>query len=168
MKVLKKIYLIVLIALSLTGCDFIYKNNGTFGSSQSKEEAKKNGAEIVQYLPNKNTFKLIDSTVLLIDTAWTEMSFTYKNGERFYDSQFGYIFNVPFKKEVPNSFTFSFELLDKSNQEFTNGIGEDKCELRPKILKDTLKIILEQKNTEKGVGWISPIITDTIVFRKIR
>lgn len=167
MKLLKKIYLVVLVALFISGCDFIYKNNGTFGSSQTKEKAKKNGAEIVKYLPNKNTFELIDSTTLKIDTAWTEMSFTYKNGERVYDSRFGYIFNVPFQKEVPNSFTFSFELLDKSNQEFTNGIREDKCELRPKILKDTVKIILEQKNPQEEVGWISPIITDTILFRKI-
>jgi hypothetical protein len=168
MKLFKNISLVLLIILFISGCDFIYKNNGTFGSSHTKEDAINNGEEILQYLPNKNTFELIDSTTLQIDTAWTEMSFTYKNGERIYDFRFGYIFNVPFQKEVPNSFTFSFELLDKSNQEFTNGIGEDKCELRPKILKDTLKIILEQKNSEKEVGWISPIITDTIVFIKIK
>ena len=168
MKLPKYIPAILVIALSLSSCDFIYKNNGTFGSSQTKDEAVKNGAEIVQYMPNKNSFVLIDGTLLQVDTAWTEMSFIYNNGERVYDSRFGYIFNVPFQKEVPNSFTFSFELLDKSNQEFTNGIGENKCELRPKTLKDTLRIILKQKNPDKDIGWISPIITDTITFTKMK
>jgi len=167
-KIKKMKFNLPLILITLfTSCDFIYKNNGSAGSSETKEEAVKNGSEVFLYLPDKNKFELIEGTSLTIDTAWTEVSFFYKNGNRVYDSSWGYIFNVPYEKELPENFTFNFSLLDTTNQGFTNGLRRGKCELRPIKLKDEMAIILKQKNPKEGVGWKSPIITDTITFKQI-
>ena len=162
-----KVILIILVAVFFTACDFMYKNNGIFGHSSTKEEALENDSEVILYLPNKDTFNLLDGTELILDTSWTEVSFSYRNGNRVLDSAFGYHLSIPFKKEVPRIFTFNFELCDKSNQSFTNGIGEELCQLCPMKLYDEMLVILEQKNTDSTIGWIKPIITDTIIFRRL-
>ncbi len=148
-------------------CDFFYKDNGTFGRSNTKDEARKNGSEVFLYLPNKNEFQLLDGTTLTTDTAWTEVSFTYNKGQRVLDSSFGFIFSIPFKQFDPTKFTFNFTLFDTSNRVFTNGIGDDLCQLYPKKLKDEIKVILEQKDTDTSKGWTNPIVTDTITFKRL-
>ena len=105
---------------------------------------------------------------MTIDTAWTEVSFSYKNNNRVLDSTYGFHFSIPYKKTVPNSFTFTFSLLDTTNRMFTNGIEEDLCQLCPIYLKDEMKVLLEQKDTDTSKGWTNPIITDTITFRRIK
>jgi len=153
--------------LLLLGCD---NSDGLFGHSKSKGEAKANGSTILEYLPNKSTFKLLDGTEMKVDTAWTEISFTYKNGKRILDSSYGYHFSIPARNDSLQNFTFNFALLDKKNQMFTNaGPGEDGLsQLCPKVLFDDMKVILEQKNPDTSKGWMNPIITDTIIFTKIK
>jgi hypothetical protein len=151
----------------ISGCDFIYKDNGRFGNSESKEEALKNNSEVSTYLPDKYKFSLLDGTILQLDTAWTEISFSYKNGKRIYDSSNGFHFSIPFKKEVPESFTFSLSLADTTNRSFTNGGGEKLIQLCPTNLYDEMKVVLEQKDPDTSKGWTHRIITDTITFKRI-
>jgi len=165
-----KKYFLPLLFFSLTfliGCNLFHKNDGLFGHSETRQEALANGSPIVSYVPDKNRFQLVDGTTLTTDTAWTEVSFTYKNGERVLDSTYGFHFSIPFKKEDPKSFTFTFSLLDTTNRVFTNGIGEDLCQLCPLRLYDEMKVILEQKDTDTSKGWTNPIFTDTITYRRI-
>ena len=167
MNITKSILTLSIFLGVISGCDSIYKNNGTFGHSESKEEAIRNNSPVFQYLPNKDKFKLLDGTLLNLDTAWTEVSFSYKNNNRVLDSAYGFHFSIPFKKEIPESFTFDFSLADKSNQLFTNGNGEKLCQLCPTHLFSEMKVLLEQKDPDTSKGWIHPIITDTITFRRI-
>lgn len=159
-----RFYIVVLAFVILTGCN----NDGLFGHSKNKEEAKANGSTVKEYVPSKSDFLLLDGTKMQIDTAWTEISFTYKEGKRILDTIYGYYFSIPFKKEVAGSFTFSLSLVDTTNRMFTNGMGEDIVQLSPKHLYDKMKVLLEQKNPDTSFGWLKPIITDTIVFTKIR
>ena len=151
----------------LSSCD---NSDGLFGHSKSKEEARANGSAILEYLPNKSTFKLLDGTEMKIDTAWTEISYTYKNGNRILDSSYGFHFSIPVKNDSLENFTFTFNLLDKKNQMFTNpGPGkEGLCQLCPKNLYDNMKVVLEQKDRDTSKGWLNPIFTDTIIFSRIR
>ena len=151
----------------LTSCEFFHKDNGLFGHSKTRQEALKNGSPIYSYVPDKNIFQLLDGTILITATAWTEISFTYKNGERVLDSSYGFHFSIPFKKAAPNTFTFTFSLLDTTNQMFMNGISEDLCQLCPLNLSDQMKVILEQKDTDTSKGWTNPIVTDTITYRRL-
>jgi hypothetical protein len=150
-----------------SGCDFIYKNNGRMGHSETKVEALDNNSEVSIYLPDKNKFNLLDGTILELDTAWTEVSFWYKNNKRIYDTSHGFHFSIPFKKEIPESFTFSFSLADKTNEIFTNGSGEKLVQLCPKNLFYEMKVLLEQKDPDTAKGWTNSIITDTITFKRI-
>lgn len=138
-----------------------------FGHSKTKEEAKANGSQVLQYVGDKTNFELLDGTELQIDTAWTEENFTYKNGKRILDARDGYHFSIPFKQANPKKFTFTFSLLDTTNRMFTNGIGSDLCQLVPKMLMDEMHVLLEQKDPDTSKGWTNPIITDTITFRKV-
>jgi len=147
-----------------TGCN----DNGLFGHSKTKEEAKANGSAVIEFVPDKNNFLLLDGTKMHVDTAWTEVSFTYKDGKKIFDTAYGYNFTVPYKRQEYENFSFNLSLVDTTNQMFTNGMGKEACQIRPKYLYDTMKVILEQKNPDTAFGWLKPIITDTIVFTKIR
>lgn len=141
---------------------------GRFGHSETKEEAAANGSPVLRYVPNKYSFSLLDGTTILIDTAWTEVSFSYHNGKRVVDSSNGYHFSIPFIKKVPGSFTFTFSLSDEGNQVFTNGIGETLVQICPKTLYKEIKVLLEQKDPDTSKGWTNPIILDTITFRQLQ
>lgn len=145
-------------------------NDGLFGHSKTREEARANGSTVFEYEPDKKHFLLLDATVMEIGTAWTEMSFTYKNGKREIDTAYGYHFSVPSTNDNLKNFTFTFDLLDKANRVFTNaGPGEDGLtQLCPAHLYDTMRVLLEQKNPDTLLGWSKPIITDTIVFTRIK
>ncbi len=153
--------------LVICSCD---NRNGLFGHSNTKEEALANGSNVILYLPNKANFELLDGTKMLIDTAWTEISFTYYNDKKILDSSYGFNFSIPVRNNNLEKFSFTFGLLDTTNRLFTNpGPGEDGlCQLRPRTLYDKMEVILEQKNPDTSFGWIKPIITDTIVFTKIK
>ena len=158
-------YLLIFIsALTLSSCD---NSEGLFGHSKTKEEAKANGSTVIEYVPDKTVFNLLDGTQMQIDTAWTEISFTYHNGDKILDSNYGYHFGIPYKEQNEESFTFNFGLLDTTSRVFTNGIEKKICQLCPRILYDTMKVTLEQKNPDTSFGWIKPIITDTIIFTKL-
>lgn len=157
--------LIFFSCFAILGCD---GDNGLFGHSETKEEAKANGSTVLEYVPDRKNFNLLDGTKMQIDTAWTEISFTYHNGKRVLDSTYGFLFSIPFEKHAGDSFTFSFGLADTTNRVFTNGIGENLCQLCPKHLFDKMQVLLEQKDPDTTKGWTHPIITDTITFTKIK
>jgi hypothetical protein len=163
----KSFYILTLLLMffSFTGCD---NGNGLFGHSETEAEAKANGSVVIEYVPNKTNFNLLDGTKMQVDTAWTEMSFTYKDGKRIFDTTYGYNFAVPYKRQDPESFSFNFALADTTNRVFTNGREENACQLHPRVLYDKMEVLLEQKNPDTSLGWIKPIITDTIVFTKIK
>jgi hypothetical protein len=152
---------------TLASCD---NGNGLFGHSETKAEAKANGSTVVEYVPNKTNFILLDGTKMQVDTAWTEISFTYHNGKKIFDTTYGYHFSIPVNNNNLERFSFTFGLLDTSNRIFTNpGPGkEGLCQLCPRTLYDKMEVILEQKNPTAGVGWKQPIVTDTIIFIKIK
>jgi hypothetical protein len=164
---MKELYFFICMFLLLTSCNFYSKTNGLFGKSITKEEAIKNGSEVYQFIANKKEFNLLDGSKITIDTVWTEISFTYENNKRIYDSSYGFLFSIPFKKSVAETFTFNFCLLDTTNRMFTNGITENLCQLCPIKIKDEMKILLEQKDTDTSKGWMNPIVTDTIIFTRI-
>jgi hypothetical protein len=153
--------------ITLFGCD---NNDGLFGHSNSKQEALNKGSIVTEYLPDKTVFKLLDGTIMETDTAWTEESFTYKKGKRIIDNTYGYSFSIPVKNDSIENFTFTFSLLDTTNRMFTNpGPEQDGfCHLQPLKLYDEMKIVLKQKDTDMTKGWMHPIITDTITFKKLQ
>jgi hypothetical protein len=143
-------------------------NDGLFGHSETKEEAKANGSTVVEYVPDKRNFNLLDGTKMQIDTAWTEISFTYHNEKKNFDSAYGFHFGIPYTREGREKFSFIFNLFDTTNRVFTNGREKKICYLCPRHLYDTMKVILEQKNPDTSLGWTQPIVTDTITFKKLK
>ena len=161
-------YGLIIFSLFIVYCvyDFVTKisnkSNGLFSHSKSRENAIKNGFKIIDFKPSKDNLKLIDGREVIIKKVWSEVSWTYHNGKPKIADAYGYTLHLEFSGKN-DDFVFTFDLLDKTKQEFTNGIGDSICHLRPKRLYDFIDVVLEEKNPKKEIGWINGgIITDTI------
>ena len=157
-----------LLAIVLTGC-FDDKRRGLFGTSQENESSKNNGFYLAIYTPDKYSIKLLNNSTVIIDTAWAESMWAYdKNGNPQAAGDYGQNFVIPIVEQDFDNFLFTFDLLDKSNQSFTNGIEQTRCVLNPSVLKDTMEVIVEEKNPDRNLGWTKPIVTDTIKFIRVK
>jgi len=154
----------------LTNCINDNKKVGTYGSSANIDESRINKLFIVTYIPKKFSFKLIDNSFIKIDTAWAESKWIYdKNDQPIVpDSIVGFNFILPFTKQnfdTIKNFRFDFANLDILNGQ-GYGIEESKWKFNPQFLKDTIRILIQQRNPDMNIGWKHPIIKDTLIFIK--
>lgn len=119
--------------------------------------------EILKYLPSKRKFILLDSSWMKIDTTSIRIPYD-KNNQKIADSEIGYELQIPFRKQDENSFQFNLRAPDDANNA---GMGEKEKSFYFHELKDTYEILLEQKNPDTSFGWMKPIVTDTLIFKKI-
>nr|WP_321222908.1 hypothetical protein [uncultured Psychroserpens sp.] len=169
----KRIIKYVLILISLFAVYYIYdfvtkisnKNEGLFGHSKSRENAINNGFTVVDFKPSKDTLTLINGRKIVIKKVWSEVSWTYHNGKPQIADEYGHTLCLEFSGKQ-DDFVFTFSLLDKKNQQFTNGIGDSICHLKPKKLYDFIDTVLREKNPKKNVGWKNGLVTDTIRMTK--
>ena len=125
--------------------------------TQKKESEKENWTENVMYSPTPNTFKLLDSTKLIIFTAKTEIN--HDKNDSILNSQ--YNIEILFEKEKPEKFQFDLGIL---GEKYNGGLEDGRKLLHIDKLTDTIKVVLEQKNPNPDKGWTEPITTDTINF----
>lgn len=158
--------LVIIIYLVL---NFIFqvtnKTEGQFGHSKTKTEALKNDLYVVDYLPSKDTIVLLNGRKIAIEKVWAETMWSYHDRHPNKAENFGYNLQLEFQGDNED-FIFSLQLLDEDNHAFTNGMGQGKCVFNPKKLYDTISIIVEEKNPNRDVGWIEPIVTDTITLAR--
>jgi len=120
--------------------------------------------ETLKFLPNKQQFLLLDNSKMHIDTATIRVSFGRDNRRLNDIKSLGYDLNIPFTKQNRNSFQFDFRILGEQS---SGGIDDSFKELHLINLKDEYKILLEQKNPDTDLGWTKPIITDTLIFKRL-
>lgn len=114
------------------------------------------------YLPTQNNKTLLDNSTLKIDSAISDIDYYSDKNTVEKDLNFTIYFTSSYKENIP----FSFKALDSTN-EFGGSSSEIKYKkLYLKKLDDSIKIILEEVNFKKNIGWDNPKNTDTIVFVK--
>jgi len=128
------------------------------------KDPKKVRTEVLKYLPNKQYFVLLDNNKMQIDTSTINISYDKDNNQIKNKNSKGYKLHIPFKKQVKGSFQFEFKILGEKHGE---SIYEASKNFNFNDLKNEYKIILEQKNPNKALGWTQPIITDTLIFKRI-
>lgn len=164
-------FLVTLVLMSLlTSCNIDDKLVGTYGSSDNIGESRINKLFIVKFVPNKFSFKLIDSSVINIDTAWAESLWIYNENHKptVPDTIVGFNFILPFSKQNFSdirNFRFDFANLDTLNGQ-GYGLQESKWVFNPKVLKDTIRILIQLRNPDTTLGWTRPIISDTLIYIK--
>lgn len=121
-------------------------------------------AEDLKYLPTKQKFVLLDNSTLQIDTSTIRISFDKDNRRLNETKSFGYNLIIPFKKQFEGSFQFELKILGEENN---GGINEESKAFHLTELKDIYTILLEQKNPDTSFGWTKPIITDTLLFKRL-
>jgi len=126
---------------------------------------KQKKAEIIKFLPNKQEFILLDSSRMHIDTSSIRVSIG-KDGKRLNDTAWlGYDLHIPFTKQKQNSSQFDFRVAkdDKSA-----GIDDKFKDMFFAVLQNEYQVLMEQKNPDTSLGWRKPIVTDTLVFKRIK
>ena len=148
--------------------NLIYKatDKSFFGQSETKAGSIKNDFFVTDYIPSKDTITLLDGREIIIRQVWAETMWYYHDRHPEKAENYGYNLQVEFTGSN-DDFVFSFDLLDKNNQAFTNGMGHGKCILNPIQLYTSINIIVEEKNKQDTIGWMQPIITDTISLIRI-
>ena len=104
------------------------------------------------------------------DSAWTE--YKWVEHSNFIGSTLeksGYGFNIAFKIKSVTTASFIYDLQFISDS--IGGIGgynplTKQHEGFLYTFPDTLKVLVEEKNPTDTIGWIKPIITDTIIYIK--
>lgn len=130
-------------------------------TDKDPDEAK---TEVIKYLPNKQQFILLDSSKMQIDTCNINVSYD-KDGKRLNDTKSkGYNLYIPFTKQRAGDFQFELRIV---GEKYAGGITESAKSFHFAELEDEYKIVLEQKNPDTAYGWTKPIVTDTLVFRKV-
>lgn len=155
---LKKNYYILLCLLNLLIFSFV------FFSFYPKSYVDKNILSYNRYIfqPNKTELKLFDNSIVEIANACSS-----ENIYKISKTNSYFIFRIPIKKKGTDRMSYSFEILDISHNE---GFGEsENCkEISISKLDNIVKVVFEQKNPNPKIGWEKPIITDTIIFKKIK
>lgn len=128
-------------------------------ATKTDKDPREIRSELLSYSPVPNSFKLLDSTKLVIFTAKTQIS--YDKDSKILNTN--YPFEILFEKEKPENFQFELRL---PGNEYAGGIENGRKLIQLDRLTDTIKIVLEQKNPDPDKGWTAPIITDTIKFIK--
>ena len=152
-------YCILLLGINLFCYSFI------FFSFYPKSYVDRNIFNYTRYLyaPDKKELKLFDNSIVKIDIACSSEN-CYKN--KIKDSEFN--FRIPIKQIGTNRMLYSFELLDKSKQIGTSA-EDDNCKtISINNLESELKVLFIQRNPNQNLGWTIPLVTDTIVFKKIK
>lgn len=136
-----------------------------FISFYPKSHVSKNikNYERVLYLPNKFDLKLFDKSIVKIDTACSSKNF-YTDDSK----DFSYEFRIPIIQTGTDRMLFSFKLLDKSLQIGTSEEDDNCKSISISSLENEIVAILVQKNPNPNIGWEKEIITDTIIFKKVK
>jgi hypothetical protein len=163
----KNALLLSLIFILISCIDIDDKRFGTYGVSETKSQSRSKDLYQATYIPERFTFRLLDNSLIQIDTAWAELPWTYgKDAVPIVKKSSGYRIIIPIKKQEFEKFIFIFSLADSNNRHSTNGIEPDRCVVWPKTLKDTIAILLEEKSPDTLYGWRKSVITDTTKFVK--
>lgn len=131
-------------------------------ASAKKDEHVK--TERITYLSEKVKFSLVDSTNLIIDTAFIEIWYNSDN-ERIDYIKPKYRLQVPFHKNNPDNYTVAFSLLTGGS---SSGIHDNKQQLIVEDIKEEYYLILEQKNPDSTIGWEAPIYSDTFAIKRMK
>lgn len=166
MKTGKNIILILLFSITLIACGG-GGYHGHFDESPNISESKSHNYYRATYIPDKFVFYFPDKSIVKIDTAWAETMWGYdNNAQTSTNEQLGYNFQIPLKQFKLTKYDLS--LADTTNQRFGGSMGKGGFCLNPKILKDTIDILLKDVNPNPDSstsGWQATIF-DTIKFIK--
>ncbi len=169
---IKNIVVLFAIFILLPNCNLDNKRIGTFGESEDINSSKSNHLFKARYTPNRFKLQLLDSSIIIIDTAWSEAAWTYNDdGKPSIAEDSGYNVIIPIPKMNDDKFNFELIMADTTKSMFEGAVSgpvRKRSIIYPKILQDTLTVLLEQMNTDTAYGWTRPLITDTIKFTKIK
>lgn len=137
-------------------------------TSKNIKTSKQSELYIGNYKTSFDTIRLKNyNEKIIITNVWVEKSWfinTDNCSSPKLEKTDGYNIVLEFKKTNKD---FIFNLKPITNDRFgkySNGINENKKEMRFEKLPSKLKIIVEERNPTKGVGWTKRITTDTIVL----
>ncbi|MTH14140.1 hypothetical protein [Flavobacterium sp. LC2016-01] len=137
-------------------------------TSKNSEFSKKSGFYIGTYTPSFDTIKLKNyNEKIIIKNVWVEKTW-FKNTDNCTSPKLekteGYNVILEFSKTNKN---FIFNLRPITTDKFgkySNGIKENKKEMRFVNLPSKIQIIVQERSPDKNVGWTKITVSDTLVL----
>ena len=137
--------------------------------SDSKQTSKQNGFFVADYFPTKTVLKLKNWPVTVtLDSAWTEHQWTEVPGflnSTLEKSLGGY--NIAFKIKNCSTEDFVYSLDIYPDNIGTIGGYNPMTKQHEGFIyshKDTLTILVQEKNPIDSIGWQKHLTTDTILY----
>ena len=110
---IKNIVVLFAIFILLPNCNLDDKRIGTFGESADINSSKSNHLFKARYTPNRFKLQLLDSSIITIDTAWSEAAWTYNDdGKPNIAEDSGYNVIIPIPKMNDDKFNFELIMAD--------------------------------------------------------
>ncbi|MDI9312066.1 MAG: hypothetical protein QM535_17765 [Limnohabitans sp.] len=119
--------------------------------------------ERILFIPDKFELKLFDNSIVKIDSACSS-----KNIYTDDSKDFSYEFRIPIIKKESDRMLYSFRLLDKSLEIGGSSEDENCISISIKSIENEIVVVFVQKNPNPNIGWKKEIITDTILFKKVK
>ncbi len=171
LKIILILFLIALMvyAASVSLCKLEEKCKNCDQTSTSITESKKNNFFLNDYDIDKSIFKLkYYSGAIKINRIWAERTWKYPDCDKIFNSKLkpGERYNIIVEFSKPSDlFLFSLTPIINGKVDLTNGgIEEKRKTMRFDKLPTELKLILEEKNPDKNIGWQKGIISDTLAL----
>ena len=168
------IVLIIIGLLTAFAISFIHKVSVKSHPQQSESiyNSKQDKFYIADFIPNKKSIQLkLRTGTVDLDTAWVEYSWYFKSNSFVTTKERSKVnwYNLCLKVKADNAkgFVWGFEFRDKN----IGAIGgydsmKNQQESTLNTIPDTLFIFFEEKNLNPDIGWMEPIVTDTITYFK--
>lgn len=139
-------------------------------TSLNKQESKRMGHYITRYRTDKKKIKLKNyDCEVKIDSVWGEYMYRVNTDfclfSRVIKDTSLYAVSIEFTS-INDTFLFDFlPIIAGVIDERQGGITNNKKELTwLENMPDTIKLIVEEKNPNEGIGWRDPIQTDTVIL----
>jgi hypothetical protein len=141
-------------------------------TSENIKTSKESGFYIANYESTSKTIRLKNyKEEINITNVWVEKSWLINTDDcksPKLEKTEGYNVVLEFNKTNKD---FIFDLMPVTEDKFganSYGINENKKEMRFENLPKKLKIIVQERNPNKEIGWKKSIVTDTIVLNLMR
>lgn len=129
---------------------------------KAEKESEVARTETIRYVPNISRFTLDDQNEVDCDSAWIALKYN-PEGKQLHET---YTLEIFFREADEGSFGFDLRRMGADSLSDL-GIEKNRKTISSEKIESEYHILIQQKNPDTAIGWRRPVVTDTVVFRKL-
>lgn len=129
---------------------------------KAEKESQVARTETIRYVPNISRFTLGDQNEVAFDTSWIAVKYNAE-GKQLHET---YTLEIFFREAADDSFGFDLRRMGADSLSDL-GIEKNRKTISSEKIENEYHILIQQKNPDTAIGWRRPVVTDTVVFKKL-